>query len=165
MIKTPIFCRKTPPLRPAGIFGCAPGLLLGLVLCLFAGCNFQKESPREIRLDSEPAGASLILNGKELGRLPYTLKEPALGKYLLHLEKEGCEPLDRILEITSESPPEIIIKLEKMLGLVLFESTPTGAELSVNGAYKGKTPLLCADLLVGKHKLTFALAGYDPRET
>lgn len=140
------------------------GVLAGLLaVWLFQGCLFQ-EPARDIRLESEPSGALLSINGKEVGKTPYVFSDPANGKYLLHFEKEGFEPVDRIQEITPDSSKEVSVSLPKLMGLVLIESNPAGADVTVNGAFKGKTPLLCVDLPAGKHKVGFGLEGYDPRE-
>lgn len=134
-----------------------------IAVFLLPGC-MPPEAAREIRLDSEPTGASLSINGKDVGRTPFVFKEPVPGKYLLHFEKEGCPPLDRILGINRDTAAEVVTKLEKLTGLVLIESTPPGAEVSIDAAFRGKTPLYCTDLTAGKHKVGFVLEGYDPRE-
>ncbi|MDD2709827.1 MAG: PEGA domain-containing protein [Verrucomicrobiae bacterium] len=140
-----------------------PACLCLMGMFALAGC-LKEQPPREIRLDSDPSGATLALNGKETGRTPFTLKDPNHGRYLLHLEKEGFEPLDRIVEIKSDSPSEWVLKMSKLTGLLLIESSPTGAEVTINGAYRGKTPIFCTNLPAGKHKVSFSLAGYDSRE-
>lgn len=137
-------------------------LILGLLL--FPGCKWQQSGPQEVKIESEPSGATLILNGKQVGKTPYTLKDPAYGKYLVQLSKGNYESADRILVINDQSSPETVIKLEQVKGLVLIETTPVGAEVTVNGVFKGKTPLLSTELPSGSHKIGFMLQGYDPRE-
>jgi len=138
--------------------------LLAMVL-LYPGCDLLlSPGPTELRLDSEPDGCSLTINGKDVGRTPYVLKQPVHGKYLLRFAKDGYEPMERVIEISAQSPAEMLTQLQRMRGLVLFESLPPGAEVSVNGIFKGKTPLLSTDLLSGTYRASFSLDGYDPRE-
>jgi hypothetical protein len=134
-----------------------------LAMLFLSGCP-QQPKGKELRLDSEPSGALLTLDGKDVGKTPVVLTDPAPGKYLLHLEKDGYESMDRIVELKEDTGPEVTTRLRPLSGLVLIESVPSAAEVSVDGAFRGKTPLFCTDLSMGKHKVSFTLEGYDPRE-
>ncbi len=132
---------------------------LGLIF--LSGCY---QGPSEIRFVTEPSEAALFMNGKEMGRTPFTIHKPSYGKYFFQLKKEGYLTEERIVDITAQSPSEMVISLQRMCGLILFESIPVGADLKLDGIYKGKTPLLAADIPVGKYKVIFSMEGYDTRE-
>jgi hypothetical protein len=136
-----------------------------LAVMMFAGCDLFESKPAEVKIDSEPTGAFLTVNGKEVGRTPYIMKQPAYGKYLAHFTKEGYQDEDRVLDINPETAPEIVTKMNRQSSYVLFESNPTGGDVSVDGIFKGKTPLLATDLAFGDHKVSFKLEGYEARDT
>ncbi|MCC7519079.1 MAG: PEGA domain-containing protein [Verrucomicrobiae bacterium] len=139
--------------------------VVALAAASLAGCLGQPEaSVPGIKVDSDPPGAVLSLNGKEVGRTPYFWRSPPAGKALLQFAWEGYEPLDRMVTVDPSALSDIVVKLERFQGLVLFQSVPNNAEVTVDGAFKGKTPLLSCDLPSGKHKAVFRLEGYDPRE-
>ncbi len=137
---------------------------LGAIFFLAACQPRPSEESLEIRVDSEPSGAFLSVNGKEVGRTPHVLQEPTFGKYLLQFSKEGFESVDRVVAISQDSPHDLVVPLQRLMGLVLFQTVPPGAEVTVNGIFKGKSPLLVTDLPTGGYKVAFRLEGYDPRE-
>ena len=140
-------------------------ILLAVCALVFTGCRLDSNANQnEIRVDSEPTGAFLSVNGKELGRTPQVLKQPALGKYLLQFSKDGYDPVERVLMVTPDVPRDCVVSLTRVVGLVLFQTTPSGAEVSVDGAFRGKAPFLVTDLPSGSHRVSFVLEGYDPRE-
>jgi len=139
--------------------------VLALLASSLFGCLGQPEaSAPGIKVDSEPPGAVLSINGKEIGRTPYFWRSPPAGKALLQFAREGCEPLERFVTVDPAALADVVVKLERVQGLVLFQSAPSGAEVTVNGAFKGKAPLLSTDLPAGRHHAVFRLEGYDPRE-
>lgn len=69
--------------RSAGVT--AP--LLGLCLAA-SGCV-----DRTIRITSDPTGAIVWLNEREVGRTPVEVGFVHYGDYAVRLEREGCEPL------------------------------------------------------------------------
>lgn len=48
---------------------------------------------RTITITSEPAGALVWLNGREIGRTPVTVDFLYYGEYDVQLVADGCEPL------------------------------------------------------------------------
>lgn len=139
--------------------------VLALLASSFFGCLDRREaSAPGIKVDSEPPGAVLSVNGKEIGRTPYFWRSPPAGKALLQFAREGYEPLERFVTVDPSALADVVVKLERVQGLVLFQSVPSGAEVTVDGAFKGKAPLLSTELSAGRHKVVFRLEGYDPRE-
>lgn len=61
----------------------------GLVLLGLAGCGVQ----RTLRLESEPPGALVYLNGEEVARTPAEVPLEWYGRYDVAVRKEGYETL------------------------------------------------------------------------
>ena len=47
---------------------------------------------------------------------------------------------------------------------MLVHSKPDGADVSIDGAFRGKTPLLLPNIALGTHRMQIGLTGFFPRE-
>ena len=65
-----------------------PLILVCLMMWPAAGC-----SRRTIRIESEPSGALVWLNHREIGRTPVEVEFTHYGTYDLMLRKDGWEPM------------------------------------------------------------------------
>lgn len=65
--------------------------LLGIILVLhLAGCaTIFKGTKEEVKFDSEPAGAQVIVNGMVIGMTPCAFKLESKGQYMIEIRKEG----------------------------------------------------------------------------
>lgn len=72
-------------------------LLLSMLSCLFMfGCV-----KRTISISSNPSGALVWVNDREVGRTPVTIDFVYYGEYDVRLEKDGLEPVMTSSEATS----------------------------------------------------------------
>ncbi len=63
--------------------------ILGLAAVLFAGCV-----ERRLTINTQPPGATVILNDQEIGTSPVTVPFNWYGDYWVRISKEGCETLN-----------------------------------------------------------------------
>jgi hypothetical protein len=70
--------------------------LLGLLIAAFSGCV-----ERTLTINTEPKGALVYLNDKEVGRTPVTIPFEWYGDYDVILRKEGYEPLKTHSKVNS----------------------------------------------------------------
>src|SRR4030042_1908225 len=52
----------------------------------------------ELEIKSEPLGAKVILDGKEIGETPMVVSKVSLGKHLVRIVKEAYAPYEEHLE-------------------------------------------------------------------
>jgi hypothetical protein len=115
---------------------------------------------RRLSVITSPTGARIFLDDAELGISPLRdVRIPRKGR-ILRLEKPGFQSLehglrgeDRALELNLVPKP-----LE-----LAIASDPQGAEVFLNGAFKGLTPL--PELKVpgeGNHRLLVKKSGFEP---
>lgn len=111
-------------------------------------------------LETEPAGARVSVEGRGIGETPLEA-EPIEGRYRLEIAKDKWKPVTRDVFIiagqTVRLPP---IMLEKADAVLSLTSTPPGATVTVNGAYRGQTPLDVAVPADRQHKLALSKPGY-----
>lgn len=123
------------------------------------------EPSRAVRIESDPAGASVFVSGRLVGATPLALDRLAPGRYGLRLEKAGREPLVGLLECTGkaqtarfELPPLAKGKLE-------VDIQPRGAEVLLNGELVGHAPLALDAVPVGQYELLIRKTNFEPFAT
>ncbi len=109
---------------------------------------------------STPAGAKVILNGKEVGLTPVTLKTLAFGSHTVEFLKDGFSPHSQTVAVKEEAPEKLHADLVAVWGTLNIETTPSGAEVLIEGQSRGTSPLEVSDLPAGTSKVTVRLAGY-----
>ncbi len=121
------------------------------------------EASAQLRIFSKPADAEISINGKTRGTAPLTLNLKP-GQYLLFAEKKGHSPIRQTINLTSEQLKTCELHLQPINGLLLIHSTPSDAEIEIDGASRGRTPAFINDLPLGKYRARFIKAGYLPKE-
>jgi len=107
--------RYNPAMRLLRLALC---LALPAGLCLNAGCV-----KRTMRITSDPSGALVWVNDREVGRTPVDVGFVHYGTYDVRLVKEGCEPL---LTFGRANPPLWdVIPLDLVAEVVPFELEST----------------------------------------
>jgi formylglycine-generating enzyme required for sulfatase activity len=115
-----------------------------------------------VTLQTEPAGATLLVDGKEQGLTPLTVELIAGQRHLLFTKKDFT-PLDVGLTIEAGQELELAVyQLAPSPAMLILSSVPTGATVTVKGAYKGLTPLSINLPSGSEHELSLTLPGHLP---
>ncbi len=118
----------------------------------------------EVSIGSRPAGARVVLDGKYIGETPLQA-EILEGAYRLMLEREGFDSVSTKLNVIanqSQQLPEFT--LVESDGLLIVETTPAGASVTVAGQFRGRTPVELSLAPRRQHALTISKAGYESIE-
>ena len=114
---------------------------------------------------SDPAGADVFLNGdKQLGQTPMTL-QLAPGKYNVVLRLPGYDAYSGSVQVRDEVQTRVDATLREKNGHVAWaqvESTPTGAEIWVDGISTGQRTPARVEISSGIHNIALKLEGYKP---
>ena len=91
-------------------------------------------------LETTPSGAKAYIGNDLIGVTPLTQDKP-VGKYVITLKKPGFR--DKIIEtnVAPDEPLDIYIELAEQTGSLKITTTPPGAEVHINDAYQGETPI------------------------
>ncbi len=123
--------------------------------------NISLEKMRGIlSFESEPSGATVTLDGKQIGVTPMTVDNLNLGTHLYSLTLDDYFESNGTVTITNETEQIIRGKLGEIPGLV-FSSTPIGATIIIDGNTVGVTPIIVRNLKPGKVNFTATLEGYQ----
>ena len=107
-----------------------------------------------VKIESEPEGASVMLNGKLAGATPVVVKGLSSGIYSLRLEKSGYAPSNVQVTVSSAAANSIKQKLEPLaLGTLVCNIKPDDAEVLIDGELAGHTPLKLDTVEVGPHEM------------
>jgi hypothetical protein len=91
-------------------------------------------------LETTPPGAKAYIGDDLIGSTPLTHDKP-VGKYVITLKKPSFR--DKVIEvnIAPDESLEVNVELSERAGSLKVTTTPPGAEVHINDAYQGETPL------------------------
>lgn len=115
----------------------------------------------DVSFTTQPAGATVTIDGVDRGVTPLVTdilegNHEVLIKLASH--KAWTDDIDVIARQDIALP---LITLEQADGLVLLQSTPTGANVTLDGTFQGQTPLEITVPPGRSRQLTFFLNGYE----
>ncbi len=117
-----------------------------------------------LHLDSRPPGAAVVLDGVPLGTTPLEA-ELLQGTRTLILSHPGHKPVRLDLPVEAGATLHLdAVVLPPADGSLALGSTPSGATVTVDGAYRGTTPLRLELASGTPHRLRLALPGHRPLE-
>lgn len=135
--------------------------ILTVSLLLVASLGF---ADTQVRVNTTPAGATLVVDGVAREVSPTTLTDLAPGTHLIVARKEGYRETRESFALLAGQKLALDLKLDELRGLALIQTSPSGAEVTVNGAFRGHTPLFLADLPLGTHRVQLSAPGYFAKE-
>jgi PEGA domain len=131
---------------------------------------------------SEPAGATVIVNGRDHGTTPAVVRGLPRGTHRVRLVREGYVPEERSVAITRAQPaPSLVVTLEprasaaglgspsasapapgieRYTGSLVVESLPPGATVYLDNRAVGRTPLTLNRVNAGEHVVRLERDGY-----
>lgn len=133
----------------------------------------QTKALMEVKLDpvyglvlihSDPTGAEITIDDAQRGITPLLLTDLKPGRYRVRATMKGALPVEKILDVVDRTPQKLDLALRSDSGSIKCSSTPTGAEVKVNGAARGQTPCTISGLVPGRAVVVVSLDGYQPHE-
>ncbi len=114
-----------------------------------------------VALATEPAGAEVLVDGEVAGTTPVEL-ELVAGSHDLEVRLPGYNAWRGAVDVEPDVPQSLPdIRLIQADGRVELVSTPPGAAVSVNGEFRGRTPLQLTLSPGRQHQITLARPGHE----
>ena len=114
-----------------------------------------------VTVASVPDGATVFIDDQELGTTPGGF-EVGAGIHELRLKRPGFKAWRTRLEVVSQADQTLpSVQLEAADGLVMLISKPASAGVTINGSYRGETPLELALTPGTAYLARFTRAGYE----
>ena len=143
-----------------GIWMAGALLLVGLTV---ASAFAQERVPVRVNVTSQPAGATVLVDGRDRGTTPITLFDLTPGRHHIKYRLSGYGEADRFVDTNREGPfieKNVVLKEEK--GLLLLKTEPAGASIVIDGVTVGQTPLLVTHLAAKDvYNVRIRKAGYQ----
>lgn len=148
-----------------------------LVVLLLSGCTaIGTNKPAALQITSTPE-ASVFLDGKHIGKTPYSSNQLKAREYLVKLSageatyaekvslREGTlTVINRELNNNFLAQSGEVLWLESGKSGLFISSMPAGVDVVLDGTLIGQTPLLFKEVAEGDHKVTLTKDSYLQRE-
>ncbi|MDZ7800183.1 MAG: PEGA domain-containing protein [Trueperaceae bacterium] len=115
-----------------------------------------------LAIDSDPQGATVYLDGSRQGTTPLRI-ESRPGRRTIRIEADGYRTFESTVRLSPGDSRRIDAQLERVrrTGQLRFESTPSGADVFVDGSYQGTTPIGATTFDTGNVEVRFERDGYQ----
>ena len=115
-----------------------------------------------IVLDVQPDGATILLDGTEMGVTPTLSKLEMVdpGKHQVTVRKSGYGEVVEAITLQPRSQITVSVALEATSGVLVVSTVPDGATVFADGEELGTTPLTVADMDIGLHTLRLTSEGH-----
>ncbi|MHC4503211.1 MAG: PEGA domain-containing protein, partial [Planctomycetota bacterium] len=115
-------------------------------------------------VESNPAGATVIVNGEARGRTPILVRRVPAGEAAVELRISGAEPVIRRVVVKPLEVVNVNIRIQVGRCVLTLVSDPPKATIFIDGVPAGKTPVTLRDLAPGRHRVVLLMAGYPKTE-
>ena len=114
-----------------------------------------------VTINSEPPGADVVVDGRNLGTTPAVLELTA-GDREIVVSRAGYNPWRREIRVVADEPQELppaVLTLAD--GRIEVATTPNDASVNVNGEYRGRTPIELRLPPNVEYRVTVQKPGYE----
>jgi len=133
------------------------------LLCRTFAAVAQETDRGRLRIITKPKDATIIIDNRQRGSSPLSVEIPH-GKHLLTVRKSDYLTVRKTVNVAPGQISTCELHLKPVTGLVLIHSEPAGADVNINNASRGTTPLFISDMPLGSYHAVFTKPGYIPKE-
>jgi hypothetical protein len=140
--------------------------IVGWLLTRDTGGGGLRGGEGELAVQSRPPGARVLVDGKEVGVTPATVRLPA-GPHVLEVQVGKLEPRVIPLTISAGVQTSQFIELQEanVTGSLSIRSDPSGARITIDGLPRGTTPATIPNLSAGAHTVVLELGSRKATQT
>lgn len=122
--------------------------------------------PARVQVETDPAGASVVIDGKPAGDTPFTA-EISAGEHQLQVAKDGYRSVAQDMSLEANQQLSLKLALQEASNaavppVIAVATNPSGAQLFIDGKLAGVTPIR-AKSTPGAHEVKIVLEGYVTR--
>ncbi|MGB9666111.1 MAG: PEGA domain-containing protein [Candidatus Cryosericum sp.] len=117
----------------------------------------------KLSISSTPAGAQVLLDGKDYGVTPLQLTSFPVGDYALTLKLDGSPDVTDTISVTANATVSKQYKFVSLVGALSISTDPAGASITIDGQPTNQVaPFTITGLKEGTHDILLELPGYLP---
>ena len=121
--------------------------------------------PGILNVTSVPDNSSVVVNGNYQGRSPISIPGLAPGTYLVNVSRFNYQLLSTTANVEAGATTEVTATLRPKTGTLSINTTPEGANITLDRVDAGFSPFTRTGLTAGNHTVNATLEGYNPVET
>jgi hypothetical protein len=121
-------------------------------------------TPGTLSLNTEPEGASVLIDNAYRGSTPLTIGGIEPGVYNVTISRFGYAKLVTSVRVESGKTTEVTGALIPLTGSLNITTNPPGAWILVDTVNPGITPISVSNITIGNHTLTAGKEGYVTAE-
>lgn len=126
--------------------------------------RLEKIMPASLTITTQPPNCDVYVNGQLKGKSPVVVRDLMFGAVNVKITHPMYRDWTESIILKNAEAREINPRLEKRSGTLVVKSTPEGAEVAIDGAPRGQTPLILSNVEYGTHVVTISKTNYHPRE-
>ena len=119
--------------------------------------------PGSIVFNAVPDGTSVVVDNAYRGMTPLTISNLSPGTYTVTLSHFRYAPLTVPVIVRAGSVSEVNATLAALTGSLFVNTTPAGAQLTLDGVIAGISPATLPDIIQGSHLLNISKEGFVPQ--
>lgn len=115
-----------------------------------------------LEINSDPVGASVVVNGIDRGKTPLSLTGIPKGLVSVVFQHEGFKTETRELSMHAGEVQNLYLKMNPLAGTLQLISVPDGGRFYINDIFRGKSPLVLTGIEPGNYNIKVELDGFAP---
>lgn len=115
-----------------------------------------------LALNSEPAGATVLLNGVNRGETPCTIERVPSGETDIEITLDGFKPYTDTVKLSAGENQTVTATLRAIPSNLKIVSIPTGARIYVDNQFQGKAPVTLHHIAPGSYRVRAEMKAHDP---
>ena len=120
----------------------------------------EPSQPGSIEFSAVPDGTSVIVNNAYKGMTPLTVSNLSPGTYNITLSHFRYAALSVPVIVRAGTVSEVNATLIAQTGSLFVNTTPAGAQLTLDGITTGMSPVMLPDIIQGSHLLNVSKEGF-----
>ncbi len=126
--------------------------------------NVEFVSYGNIDISSSPSGADIYLDNTYKGTTPQTIYDVPAGSHIIELRKLNYNDKEITVTVAAGETKNVDESLIIETGSISVGSDPDGAEVYLDDAYKGITPITISYAPIGEHTIKLSKLNYNDKE-
>ncbi len=116
-----------------------------------------------LTVTSSPPGALITVDGGSGQQAPWTYRDIRAGSHVVQAFLSGYQPFTSLVDVPPGGTTSVHAQLATLadVGSLQVKSTPGGADVYIEGIFKGFTATTIGNLAAGEHFIILKLAGYQ----
>ncbi len=146
--------------RRTAIAGTLAGVLAA-ISWLIASLTATPPVPQGFRVDTDPPGAEIWLDGEKRGLSPFELTALSTGEHTLRLTREFYNPVEETFVVDEgKRLQDLFVRLSPRKASLFLETNPAAATVLIDGEKVGISPLESFYIEPGLHEIRVEKAGF-----